>query len=520
MGLVEIIISMVILGIAMASITPLIIGGLRASRTAQLNTQARALGQERLEKMRNLPFHVAYSNGKYLDVLDIYYRDLQASAGPDPSFPDPCDSRTWSAGVYSCTIKSKIGAPYVGFTQLVQTRFLDANRNLITPTNYNSQSASYDMPVSNLLGVDVTTSWASGGKTHSYRLHSQIVNAVTGTTMLEAKLRITPLSIASNMATGDVGELQAGLISLDGDLSTGSSAGLSAVTAMAGLSSGQTVFGAKDSVSAPPASTVVDPSDTNGHSLDASCATLCFGQTAISGDDSVRVSVGDPMASSSTNPLVVALRRTGSNVYHGFSYTNADTTNGLDPSLQLQGPMVSAGSGGTSDVVVSNGYLDTSGTGTTSTREKGGFYMPTLQLFPTSFAPNGLVQVTVDSASLACQSGAGSSSVTASWQAEVRWFNAGTGQYVEYQLQPGQGALPDPATLVVDPSSGTTLSHWISSWSGLTSTSGVSKGGGARAVGVVPSLVSIITAPTRTNAPTSALNVAIGGMSCVAMDAR
>jgi hypothetical protein len=170
--------------------------------------------------------------------------------------------------------------------------------------------------------------------------------------------------------------------------------------------------------------------------------------------------------------------------------------------------------------VVSEGYLDTSGTGTTSTVERGSFRMPVMELFPTSFAPNGLVQIQVDSASLTCQSGSGASSVTSSWQARVRWFDGATGQYVEYELEPGKPALPDPATLVVDPTSGTTLSKWIASWSGLTSTAAISQGGGARAVGTVPSVVSILTVPTRVGAPTSALNIAVGAMTCVAQDVR
>jgi type II secretory pathway pseudopilin PulG len=522
LGLIEVIISMVIFGLAITATTPMLLGGLQASRTAQLNTKARALGQERLEKMRNLPYHVAFQNGRYIDVLDIYFRDLQASTGPDPSFAaDPCDRRTYAAGVYSCLIKNKIGVPYKGFSQLVEVRFLTETRTLVTPrSTYTSQSAGNDMPVSNLLGVNVTTSWASAGKSHSYRLQSHIVNALPGTTSLEANLKVTPVSITSDMVGGDLAQLQAGLLSMAGDVATGSNATISAVTAMAGLASGQTIYGARETRSAPPSQGALNPSDSNGYSLGTSCATLCFGQTAITGDDTVRVLVGDPMVASASNPVTVGLRRTGSNQYKGFSFSNADSTNGLDPALRLQGPFVSAGSGNTTDVVVSQGYLDTSGTGATSTVESGSFRMPMLQLFPTSFAPDGLVQIQVDSASLTCQSGSGSSSVTAAWQVRVRWYNSSTGQYVEYQLRPGSAALPDPSTLVVDPTSGATLGTWIASWSGLTSTAGISQGTGARAVGTVPSLVSIITAPTRTGSPSSAINLAVGAMACLALDVR
>ena len=522
LGLVEVIISMVILGVVLASTTPLIIGGLRASRTAQLNTQARALGQERIEKMRNLPYHVARANGQYLDVLDIYYRDVQPSAGNAGS-NDPCATRTYSAGSYSCTITS-LGSPYQSFRQVVTARFLDANRSVLTPASfYNSQTAGVDAPVSNLLGVDVLTSWTSGGKTHGYTVHSQIVNAVAGETILEGKLRIRALSITSNTASGDLAQLQAALLSLNGDVASGSSADLSAVTALASMASGQSIAGAQETLTAPPAAVGNSPSDSNGYSLDPSCATLCFGQTAVSGDQNVNVSSGAPQVSSSSNPLEVALRRTGSNVYRGFSYSNADNTN-VDPSLVIQGPMVSGGRGATSDVATGWGYLNAGGTGATALVDKGGFQLPVLELFPTLFAPDGVVQVSITSASLSCSSGGSSGAVSADWSGEVRVWSDATGRYVAYPVRTGALALPAPPTVVVLPAGACAtpvmLSTWVSAWTGLNSTSDISKGAGRRAVGVVSSLVSVLTVPTRTGDPTSALNVAVGSMSCVAEDGR
>lgn len=522
MGLVEIIISMVILGVVLASVTPLIIGGLQASRTAQLNTQARALGQERIEKMRNLPYHVARANGQYLDVLDLYYRDVQPSAG-NAGGHDPCSSRTYASGAYTCTITS-LGAPYQAFQQVVTSRFLDANRNVLTPPAfYDSQNAGVDAPVSNLLGVDVVTSWFSRGKTRHYAVHSQIVNAVAGETILEGKLRITALNITSNTVGGDLAQLQAGLLSLNGDVASGSSADLSAVTAMASTGSGQTISGARETLTAPPAAVGTSPSDSGGYSLDPSCATQCFGQTSVSGDQNVNVSSGSPVVSSATNPVTVALRRTGSNIFHGFSYSNADSSN-ADPGLQVAGPMVSAGNGSTTDVVTAYGSLSANGTGASALTEKGGFQLPYLQLFPTSFAPNGIVQVKVDYAWLSCSSGGSSSAVNAGWNAEVKVWNGATGGYTEYHVQNGSGALPAPSAIQVQPATAMAgpvmLDRWISAWTGLNSTSQISKGAGRRAVGSVNSIVSILTAPTRTADPTSALNVTVGAMSCIAEDGR
>jgi type II secretory pathway pseudopilin PulG len=518
LGLVEIIVSMMIFGVALASVTPLVIGGLRASRTAQVNTQARALGQERIEKMRNLQYHVARQNGQCVDVLDTYYRDVQQSAG-NAGPNDPCAARAYASGVYTCTI-TNLGAPYQSFTQQVRTRFLDANRNvLVPPSFYDSQQSGVDAPVSNLLGVDVVTSWTSANKSHSYTVHSQIANAVASDTILEAKLRISALNILSNTATGDLAQLQAGLLSVNGDVANGSSSDLSALTAMASLGSGLTESGAQETLTAPPAMTGTSPSDSSGHSLDASCLTLCFGQTSVTGDQNVNIANGAPMVSSATNPVMVALRRTGSNLYHGFSYSNADNTN-VDTSLQLQGPMVSGGTGSTSDVAVSWGYLASDGTGNTSLVGRGGFRLPHLELFATPFAPNGVVQVSVDHATLSCTSGGSTSSVAADWSGEVKVWNGA--QYVEYHVGNGKPALPDPTTVQVatDAAGPVMLSRYVQAWSALTSTNSISKGSGRRALGSINSIVSILTAPTRLAEPTSALNIGIGAMSCVAEDGR
>lgn len=520
--MIEVIISMVILGVVIASITPLLISGLRASRTAQLNTQARALGQERIERMRNLPYHVARANGQYLDVLDIYFRDIQPTAG-NAGANDPCSKREYGAGVYRCTI-TNLGAPYQAFTQVVTARFLNSERTLLTPPSfYNSQNAGVDAPVSNLLGVDVRTSWLSGGKTHAYTVRSQIVNAVAGETVLEGKLRIRALSITSNTASGDLAQLQVGLLSLNGDVASGSSADLGAVTAIANMASGQSISGAQQTLSAPPAAVGTSPADSNGHTLDASCLTLCFGQTAVTGDQNVNVTGGAPLVSSSTNPVTVSLRRTGGNQYHGYSYSNATTTD-VDPSLDIQGPMVSAGGGATVDVANGWGYLDANGTGSTALVDKGGFRLNRLELFPTSFAPEGVVQLWIDDAWLSCSSGGSSGAVNASWSGYVRVWNGATNAYVSYPVKNGGIALPDPSTVQVLPSGPTgaprMLSSWVSAWTGLTSTSEISKGAGRRAVGVVGSVVSILTVPTRAGDPTSALNVSVGSMSCVAEDGR
>lgn len=274
--------------------------------------------------------------------------------------------------------------------------------------------------------------------------------------------------------------------------------------------------------------------------LDGTCALACFSQTSVTGNQDVTVALGQPQVSSAGDPVLSSLRRTGSNTYRGFSYNNA-TSAELDPQLRLAGPMVSAGVGSTTEVLSGAGYLDATGTGATAVRSAGTVRLPVFQLFPTDFAPQGVVQVTLSQASLSCTSGGGAGAVVADWSGEVRYWqqtgvnSAGqpTGAYVSHELEPGEGALPLPEqtpVLKADPAvSGLApgdvpLSRWVQSWSALTDPSSVVESSGQRSTGKVNAVVSLLSAPTRVVGglvdETSAVNVSVGALSCHAEDNR
>lgn len=546
-GLVEIMISMTIFAIVVISTAPMLVGGLKAGRTSQLNLQGKGLAQERLELMRNLPFHVARQNGQYLDVLDIYFRDLQTTGTLAAN--DQCDTRSYDAAsvTYSCRIDD-LGADFPGFAQTIRTTFLDFERNPVTPpATYDSQVAGQDSPASTLLGVAVTTTWSQGDKTGSYTLRSQVANAQADESMIRASLQLAALTVHSTTSSGDILQFEGGLVAGEGSLTTGSTANLNVTTARAALASGATELGASLSLSAPPAKTGGSPSDGSGHLLAGTCDLICFGQTAVSGNQDVTVALGLPQISTAASPVTASLRRTGSNTYRGFSYGNVALTS-ADPDLRLQpgSRMLSAGLGSTAEVLNSAGYVNAAGSGATAVTASGRSRLPILQLFPTDFAPNGVVQVTLDDASITCSSGGGSGAVTPTWSATVRyWQQSGvdattgrpTGGYVEHVVQPGGAALPDPETtrvVIADldndgsadgvETADLTLSRWVHAWSGLSNPADAITSTGVRSTGKVSAVVSVLTKPTRvvSGVPdgTSALNVSVGTLSCHAEDNR
>lgn len=535
-SLVEIMIALTIFAIVAIATAPLLVGGLKAGRAAQLNLQGKALGQERLEQMRNLPFHVARQNGQYLDVLDLYFRDLQPTGALAPA--DVCAARTYNAATstYSCRIDA-LGADYSGFSQVVEAKFLDFQRQTVVPPGgYNSQTAGVDSPVSTLLGVAVTTSWMQNGKTSRFTLRSQLANAQADESALRASLNLSALNITSNLTGGDILQFEAGLISAEGSLTTGSTANLTVATAQAGRATGSSTSGAQLSLTAPPGVLgTADVNEPNGQKLDGTCALVCFGKTEIVGNKDVTVQSGQPQISKPGSQVLSGLRRTGSNVFSGFSYSNAAGPE-INPDLRLIAgvPMVSAGDGSTIDVLHGQGFVDGAGTGSTAVRSGGSTRLNVLELFPTDFAPDGIVQIELD-ASLSCATGGGVGSVSATWSGKVRrWEQTavaadGTaiGGYQQVLLAPGGALLGNPTTLAVLRPSLTVagspnvmLSRWISSWSAMTDPATATTATGPRTIGTIDAVVSVLSAPTRASDPTSALNIAVGALSCVAEDNR
>jgi prepilin-type N-terminal cleavage/methylation domain-containing protein len=439
-GLVEIIIAMMIFAVVTIATAPLFVGGLKAGRAAQLHLQGKSLTQERLEKMRNLPYHVARQNGQYLDVLDIYFRDLQANGAL--SAGDVCSTRTYAAATstYTCRITA-LGTAYPGFSQVVSTQFIDAARAVkVPPATYTSQTAGVDAPVSNLLSTTVVTSWTQAGKTRTFSLRSFIANAQADPNVINASLRASAFSISSNMSTGDVLELEAGLVSSEGALNTGSTAGLSVAAARGGLASGVSATGASLSLSAPPAATGSSPS-AGGTFLQSSCAMLCFGDTAITGAQTADVTSGLPKVSASANQVTATLKRTGTGSFKGFSYSNADPSV-IAPALLLDPtlPMVSAyQAAGGSTVASASAYLDATGSGASAVKSSSTVAVNELDLFPTTFISGGrgLVRVVLSSATLACQSGGGATSVTANWAGQVGYWSSAIDGYVYYGAAAG-----------------------------------------------------------------------------------
>jgi prepilin-type N-terminal cleavage/methylation domain-containing protein len=518
-SLVEILVAISIFGVVAMAILPLLLASIKGGTTAKLSTQAKNVAQERLELMRNLPFHVAQQNGDYLDVLDVYFRDL---ADPGVVYTgDPCTARRYVAATksYFCKLADTAVGTTI-FSQEVLTTFIDAAGATVTPrTGYKSYEVNKDAPSSNLLAVRVTTKWRQAGVDKNFVLQSRIANSATNAPLISAQFKASAVKISGATSSGDVLQLEAGVLSGDGSKSTASSASATAVGAYASLASGLTAQGASATLTAPADEVLTTLPSDSAKLLGTDCALACFGDTKLKGSASAKVSSGVPQVGvdGTTSKLEAELARSGDPADRGFSYNNTDQATAAAAVGVSQLPLVSAGTGTAGPVARADGHLTAVQTGATSVTSRIAASSQAVELFPTSTASRGIVQIRLLSASLTCVDGAGRG-VTGGWQAEVSVHTgAGTTGYTTYVVQPGGTQLPAPGGITT--STGFLLSHYIDTWSGLigsfasvtqTATVGVSA--------TIPSVVTLLTKPTRTGDSSSAINVSVGSLSCAAED--
>ena len=174
--LIELMVAMMIFLVVSLGIAGSLTTGLVANVHARMATMGKDAAQAQLEEMRSRTYFVPYSTNPDVgttsdfDLLDRYYPDLNVNTTQD--------GQGWTGRYYSGTDAhyTKISpADSHGIVLTVESRFVDSNRNTITPpSSYNSNSTGNDVPPSNLLQVKITASWIDRAGPSSYSLESLI----------------------------------------------------------------------------------------------------------------------------------------------------------------------------------------------------------------------------------------------------------------------------------------------------------------------------------------------------------
>lgn len=381
--LIEVIVAITLLGIVAAAVIPILVAGLRAATFAKTSTQAKNLTQLRLERMRDMPFHVDFQNGPYIDLLDSYFSAVSQTAfAEEPGVDDAgavAGNHGHATGAYLATcpvaltvipcFQVKIlGVPgYPSFSQDVYTQFLKSDTSGITPpstyANNSSAAVGADTPPSLLLGVTVVTGWKLGAATKSTSSYTQIADTRGQGSLLDVQARGAAVYVSGTAPDGTVVQGAAGLSEANGSQASGSTVSGLAEGAYVNEAAAGRIDGPCGSVATtcpgPPSATAPDPTNGvtakysgpgsgSGSSLGSSgCGRSHIGNTragvAPTGPDWGSVSGGLPAVPAGATPGSTASLLTGSLLATGgggcspFLYSNNTAGQSTDPVLALDG---------------------------------------------------------------------------------------------------------------------------------------------------------------------------------------
>ncbi len=570
-----------IFALLVVAVLPQLIVGIKSNDTARRSTQAKSLALAELERMRNLPFHVAPTAGNYIDVFDRYYPHrvaptstpvctsngafvalAVASSGYVSSTGTRC---SWepASGAFFRQVRSGASDPDLkGFVVVVDTQFLTDTQPptpVSPPTGYDTQVVGRDAPASAQIGVTVTVlPWGRKVK-FPLSTYTRISRHYQTVQRISSNVDVTALELGGQSTDSVPVTLSSGLVKLNGSLTYGTNVDAVVAGATAATGTGQLAGGASSTMNAPPNSTGA-ALDAGDGQLDASgCDLACWGGTRLS-SRVVTAADGLPNAGSPAAPLEATVKEPSAGgralafgAGAGASYRD---------SLKLTSPLVrlkegAIGSATTSSCTVgttgsnvrvgASGWLrstapsdtanpmvvDACGTARTS---------PTAVL-PTSFAPDGLLRIRLTRASVRCLvSGDGHTASTAyDFSATVeRWTP--TGYVTVATVVPGATTDPLAAINLATTSVGTgeehgVLADWIDSWSAVTVGQVRRVASAGTASLAIPGVVNVVTRPLRNTLddtgqivrdgnnqpvpePLSSLSLSFGVLSCSAKDQR
>lgn len=524
-SLIEVMVALTLLTIVAAAAIPLLLSAASAARTAKYITQAKSLAQQRVEQMRNLPYHVdaapAYPR---VDLLDLYFPNLTAASGTTIANVTSGYVTTQArlagepaTGPFYRTVVTNLGNDFTQFRQVVATQYLSKTRAVITPpAGYDRQAQGNDVPPSLYLGVTVVTAYMKSPKPATYRLFTQIADANAAVAEIVNQARASAVRFTSQVNGAQL-LTEAGIVNAEGARANGATATFFGQGALMYLNPGNLVKGAELVRGAPPdvgtASTALGRrSLVNGDA----CTLSCIGRTRID-NGFVSVSGSLPRVGTSAAPVTSGVVRET----YGVRYSNDPSVAAL--ALRAGEPIIRAAEITDSNLAIGTAYLDATANGTGHlVRAVAGARTQLFQLFPTTFTPTGrsVVELELRSSSLSCLAGTGGPSATASFEAYVRYFDWPSQSYVALPVITNGGAdvlaSYNPAAIQVGPTQ--FLSDYIGTWSNLTAPQTTVTGTSVSAQ--LEGIISITTAPTRTGDPTSTIGIRVGSLSCYAEDTR
>lgn len=560
-----------------AGVLPMILAATKAGLVAKLDTGAKALVQERLEYARSLPFHLDNSASTGLDLLDQYYPAQSTQpAGLIAANGFTSAPSGWVSGVNTSVVTAGVAGhrlpsePTTGpffrvryepvttdgdYTMYTTVQFLDSNKVAFPQANmvgYRSVDAAgvpvrdgTDAPPTSLIGLTVTGYWSAGQLSKKYDVFTEVAQDVAAEPLITAQGSVTAVQVSGTLDADRTATLRAGVLDVDGALSTAAGATVSGTGAVASITPDLTgtgrKVGASDSYSAPADGGLPAVTRSSDELLDLGLPVAGFGPTTL--ENLLATATDQPNVAGpcgTPDSCARAVLTTSS----GVRPLSFDSESVRPAGLLLNpGPLVSIpATGGNTEVVAGRGFIRSTSTATahdvtTAVRARAqlGTNGPTLNILPTIFAPDGVVQVSLLDASLTCATnGSAVAGPMPTYSASLRYW--------QLDLLTGIGAYRPPVLLSLsanDPLAslnrsaipvfrvgGTTLflSDYVQEWGSLTSAlaqqgSRVSVDGNTVSNNI-EGVLSVRTVPVRGGDAASGVSVRLGAMACTAEDQR
>lgn len=165
---IEVMAALVVFSLLTLGLTPLLLSSIKGSALSQSYSVGKNFALEAMERVRGLPYYVSNTSNR-IDVLDLYYPSYVTGG----TYTTVCTDATTAVPAcpkkvpddYTVTFEATFVRPDGDITAQTYSP-------VIPPTTYRWDSATADLPASQMLEFKVTVDWMSGGETKSSRLRT------------------------------------------------------------------------------------------------------------------------------------------------------------------------------------------------------------------------------------------------------------------------------------------------------------------------------------------------------------
>ena len=569
--LIEVVAALTVFAIMTLGIVPVILTSIRAATLARTYTVGKNAALKSMERVRGLPYYISYSaQPRRVDVLDFYF----------PSTTSTPPNQTYSAGTSSFSTTCQAGSALpscpkdlpADYTVTYFAQFVEAVEGASGVTyeprppqagyTWNG-AAGLDLPPTQLLFLRVTASWTAANKARSYRITTLISDRKFGDVKVEGTAQVSygVQALTGYVDQGSSSEVVARLGRSESNIEmrTSSSAKqnvtageLTLTESVSGNATAQELdsfTGANTALDAPPAQNPLGTSSPAGTVVHPTLGAVAgLGPTTVQGPTpGLEVTVENELPEAhggwQNDPEIAKEDLWVHTQVDDFAAKLLEPTRHV---LSVRPRLTGTETGASGASFAQTFGLGTSGRGVQTNATVA---INQVELLPTSFISIGsraVIEISNFTATVDCKATANGATSIASptWSATLKFFDAnfGLGDYrtinlsgnaASDALQPyGTGAgqsnpivYKDPAGkdvyLFDDPA--LNRPGYLRAWSSLhnVTTTGFRNSADGKTVSAdIGGALRIDVAPTDPARPHTSMQLALGSLSCSAVDRR